>query len=182
MLKVKVHTQEYRLCMISGWRVKDKYQLQFSFLFNVLLLNLAFRIWIYIARISEVWKQDVAKESNLFLSSCFLVIAVLDYKMENKNKMIIWWNNIWDNIENKNCDDTGTKHEPITWWWRPWLWSTGANPADTVIIVTMVSILKYWDTGCADLCTLFLVAGRVSLGLCRLGNYKLITFSFLTNQ
>ena len=50
----------------SWWKVEDKYQFEFPLLWNALLLNLAFSIWIYSARISEVWKHNVDKESDLF--------------------------------------------------------------------------------------------------------------------
>ena len=36
-----------------------------------LLLNLAFRIWIYSARISEVWREKVAEMNQICLSSIF---------------------------------------------------------------------------------------------------------------
>ena len=51
----------------SWWRVEDKYHYEFHLLCYALLLNLAFRIWIYSARISEVWKHNVDKESDLFV-------------------------------------------------------------------------------------------------------------------
>ena len=56
------------------------------------LLNLAFRVWIYSARISEVWKHNVDKNL-ICLSSCLLVnMVVLEYKMkemENRNKWYV---------------------------------------------------------------------------------------------
>ena len=66
----------------SWWRVEDKYHVEFPLFCYALLLNLAFRIWIYSARISEV--GSIMLITNLIcLSSCLLVIMlVLQFKMK----------------------------------------------------------------------------------------------------
>ena len=81
--------------------------------------------------------------------------------MENKNKLIIWWNNISDIIENKNCDDTYKLNtNPSSGDDGPNCEVHGLCPPS--LGAPMVSILKYWNTGCAELCTLFF-GGRKGL-------------------
>jgi len=120
----------------SWWRVEDKYHYEFPLLCYALLLNLAFRVWIYSARISEVWKHNVDKNL-ICLSSCLLVnMVVLEYEMkemENRNK---WYVNqeLWryrKRTRTSSRGDDGPNCDPH-----------GLSPP--LLGAPEVSTLKYW--------------------------------------
>jgi hypothetical protein len=161
--------EETWICAGADAGSRISINLNFPCFINVLLLNLAFCIWIYSTRISEVWKHNVDKNP-ICLSSCLLImIVVLDHKMENRNKMISESRIVTIQEINTNPSRSDDGPNCKVYGLSPLLlerlrWASSNTESQDVQISVHLS----------------LVAGRVSLGLCRIG--KLINFSFLTSQ